>query len=186
MRRHHSCRRSVLLFGRIHVFFRPKAMDKMRGFLLGLWSSLFCMVLLFSSTLTAPASEEPANASNDDPYLWLENVTGEKSLDWVKEQNAISTKELEAAPEFEVIRKRVLAIMDSKEKIPFVIKHGRFYYNFWRDDQHVRGVFRRTSLEEYKKPDPKWEVVVDMDALAQSEHENWVWKGYEVLYPSYD
>jgi prolyl oligopeptidase len=124
--------------------------------------------------------------SNEDPYLWLEDVTGERALTWVREQNAISTKELEASPIFEPIRARLLAIMDSKEKIPYVAKHGEFYYNFWRDQKNVRGLWRRTTLEEFKKPEPAWEDVLDIDKLAAVEKENWVWKGYDVLYPSYD
>ena len=104
----------------------------------------------------------------------------------MRQQNALSTKELESSPDFEPIRSRLLAILDSKERIPYVAKHGRYYYNFWRDQTNVRGVWRRTSLEEYKKPEPAWEVVLDLDQLAAAEKENWVWKGYDILYPTYD
>jgi len=126
------------------------------------------------------------SAKSDDPYLWLEDVTGEKALDWVRQQNASSTKELEASSVFEPIRKRLLSIMDSKEKIPYVAKHGAYYYNFWRDENNVRGLWRRTTLEEFKKSNPAWETVLDLDKLAEKEKENWVWKGYDVLYPTYD
>jgi prolyl oligopeptidase len=107
-------------------------------------------------------------------------------LGWVKEQNAVSTRELEASPDFDPVRQRLLSILDSKERIPYVAKHGEFYYNFWRDQKNVRGLWRRTSLAEYKKPEPNWEVVLDLDQLAAAEKENWVWKGYDVLYPTYD
>jgi hypothetical protein len=116
-----------------------------------------------------------------DPYLWLEDVTGEKPLAWVKEQNAVSTRELEASPNFEPIRKRLLSILDSKEKIPYVAKHGAYYYNFWRDEKNARGLWRRTTLAEFKKPEPAWETVLDLDQLSATEKENWVWKGYNVL-----
>jgi prolyl oligopeptidase len=132
----------------------------------------------------SPSTDSSINS--DDPYLWLEDVTGERALTWVKEQNAQSTRELEASPDFEPIRKRLLAILDSKERIPYVAKHGGYYYNFWRDQNNVRGLWRRTTLEEYKKPNPNWEVVLDLDKLAASEKENWVWKGYDVLFPTYD
>jgi prolyl oligopeptidase len=122
----------------------------------------------------------------DDPYLWLEEVTGERALAWAREQNAVSTKELEASPEFEPIRQRLLAILDSKERIPYVQKRGRYLYNFWRDARNVRGLFRRTTLEEYRKAEPNWETVLDLDKLADAEKENWVWKGYSALYPKYD
>ncbi len=133
---------------------------------------------------TAKASTDSAVA--DDPYLWLEDVTGDRALNWVRQQNALSTKELEAAPDFKPLEQRLRAILDSKEKIPSVNKYGPFYYNFWRDDQHVRGVWRRTTLAEYKKASPEWELVLDLDALASTEKENWVWKGSEMLYPTYD
>src|SRR5437899_1823120 len=94
--------------------------------------------------------------------------------------------EFGASPDFEPIRKRLLAIMDSKERIPYVAKHGRYYYNFWRDAKNVRGLWRRTTLAEFKKVEPVWETVVDMDKLSDAEKENWVWKGYNVLYPKYD
>ena len=75
-----------------------------------------------------------------DPYLWLEDVTGTNALDWVRKQNAVSTKELEASPGFAPLRQKLLAILDSKERIPFVSKHGKFYYNFRRDQKNVRGL----------------------------------------------
>jgi prolyl oligopeptidase len=146
---------------------------------------------LASLTLFALAAQ-PGSADSatlptpDDPYFWLEDVTGEKALDWVRTQNAASKKELESSPEFETTRKRILAILDSKEKIPYVSKHGPWYYNFWRDEKNVRGLWRRTTLTEFKKAEPKWETVLDLDQLAAVEKENWVWKSYTVLYPKYD
>jgi prolyl oligopeptidase len=140
-----------------------------------------------------PDSAKPASPQTkagiqppEDPYLWLEDVTGERALNWVREQNALSTRELESSADFEPIRKRLLSIMDSKDKIPYVAKHGAYYYNFWRDEKNVRGLWRRTSLEEFKKAAPAWETVLDLDKLSASENENWVWKGYTVLYPAYD
>lgn len=121
-----------------------------------------------------------------DPYLWLEDVTGSNALSWVRQQNAISTNELQSAPEFETIRHRLLSILDSKERIPYVAKHGPWYYNFWRDQANPRGLFRRTTLAEYKKPEPAWETVLDLDRLSSDEKQNWVWKGYDPLYPAYD
>ncbi len=145
---------------------------------------LSCLSLATAAEPAKPGTAAPNSA--EDPYLWLEDVTGERSLDWVRQQNAVSTKELEASPDFKAINARILAIMDSKDKIPYVSKHGPFYYNFWRDDQHVRGIWRRTTLAEYKKTSPEWQPVLDIDALASAEKENWVWKGYEILYPTYD
>ena len=134
---------------------------------------------------SATANPPPADATAD-PYLWLEDVTGEKPLDWVRQQNALSTRELEAQPDFAGIRTRVLSILNSKERIPSVTKHGRFLYNFWRDEQNVRGLWRRTTLAEYKKPQPKWETVLDLDQLATVEQENWVWKFANILEVTHD
>ena len=124
--------------------------------------------------------------TSDDPYLWLEDITGERSLAWVREQNAATVRELGTSAEFEALRQRLLAIFDSKERIPGVVKRGVYYYNFWQDGTHVRGLWRRTTLAEYKKADPSWETVLDLDKLSEAEGENWVWKGSDVLRPTYD
>jgi prolyl oligopeptidase len=141
--------------------------------------SLVLASLGLMSPLTA-MSQGPA-----DPYLWLEDVTGERALGWVEGQNASTRRELEASADFEPIRARLLSIYDSKEKIPLATKAGAYYYNFWKDAQHVRGIWRRTSPEEYRKKDPAWETVLDLDKLASDEKENWVWNGEETRYPDY-
>jgi prolyl oligopeptidase len=125
-------------------------------------------------------------AASDDPYAWMEDITGDRSLAWVRQQDARTKAVLEASPDFEPIRARLLEIFNSKQRIPFVTKHGEFLNNFWRDAQHVRGIWRRTTMEEYRKTDPAWETVLDLDQLAASEKKNWVWKGEHVLKPDYD
>jgi prolyl oligopeptidase len=125
-------------------------------------------------------------AESDDPFLWLEDVTGEKALAWAREHNAVSQRELEGTPEFKAIYERLLSIYDSKARIPGIAKRGDYFYNFWRDAQHVRGLWRRTTLVEYRKPEPAWETVLDLDALAAAEKENWVWKGSSFLRPGYE
>lgn len=135
---------------------------------------------------TKVANDQDASKGLSDPYAWLEDVEGKKALDWVRGENAISTKILEASPDFAPIKTKLRAILDSKERIPGVRKHGKYYYNYWRDDKNVRGLWRRTTLEEYKKEKPNWETVLDLDQLAASEKENWVWKQVQVLYHDYD
>ncbi|MFM7975046.1 MAG: prolyl oligopeptidase family serine peptidase, partial [Pirellula sp.] len=132
-----------------------------------------------------PSIASKNSESSEDPYLWLEDVTGEKALEWVKARNAISIKRMESESSFEKLRTDLLDILDSNARIPFVSKRGEYYYNFWRDKNNERGLWRRTTLEEYKKADPKWEVILDLDALAKSESENWVWKGAALLRPDY-
>ncbi len=139
-------------------------------------------LLLSLSTLHA----ETTVTEPEDPHLWLEDVAGERQLDWVRAQNAVSQGALENAAGFAELRARLLGILNSKDKIPYVARYGDFYYNLWRDDQHVRGLWRRTTLEEYRKASPAWETVLDLDALAAQENENWVWKGCTVLQPTYD
>ena len=129
----------------------------------------------------ADATQEPAMPATDDPYLWLEDVTGAKPMAWVGEQNARTDAELASTPGFDALQGQVEAILDSKAKIPDVEKIGDGYYNFWKDAQHPRGLWRRTTLAEYRKPEPKWETVIDLDALGAAEHENWVWHGADCL-----
>lgn len=124
-------------------------------------------------------------ASAEDPYRWLEDVTGEKAIEWVKVRNAKSQAKLEVDPQFNRLREDLLAILDSKERIPSVGKQGEFYYNFWRDNKNERGLWRRTTLAEYRKSAPEWESILDLDTLCKAEGENWVWKGAVLLRPDY-
>ena len=134
-----------------------------------------------AASAAAADDEEPAT----DPFLWLEEVEGEKALDWVKARSAKDTAELEAVPEFQPIHEELLKIYNSSERIPYVSIRGAWLYNFWQDDQHVRGLWRRTFLDQYLQDEPVWETVLDVDALAEAEGENWVFKGADMLEPEY-
>ncbi|WP_414648865.1 prolyl oligopeptidase family serine peptidase [Dokdonella sp.] len=129
------------------------------------------------------ANASAADAATD-PYLWLEDVTADRSLDWVRKQNAQSTRKLAESTEFKRLRDDIKAILDSDDKIAMVNKIGDRYYNFWQDAEHPRGIWRRTTLEEYRKDSPKWETVLDVDALNKAEGENWVWHGADCLKPA--
>ena len=145
----------------------------------------FALALAMSAAAGSTAGEaDKTSPAPEDRFLWLEDVTGEKSLDWARARNAESAKVL-ATPEEAALEKRILDILDSKERIPEVDKHGRFYYNVWRDAKNPRGLWRRTTLEEYRKPEPAWETVIDVDALGAAEKENWVWHGAQCLKPDY-
>jgi prolyl oligopeptidase len=122
----------------------------------------------------------------EDPYLWLEEILGQRALEWVKIQNQESTSKLEAVPVFKSIYEKTLEILNSPARIPYVSIYGNYLYNFWRDSEHPRGIWRRTTFEEYKKKEPKWEVILDIDRLAKDENENWVWRGAQLLYPDYN
>jgi prolyl oligopeptidase len=124
--------------------------------------------------------------SSDDPYLWLEEVDGERAMAWVAAQNARSTGVLEKVPEFAPIRSRIQEIYDSKDRIPSVSIRGGYLTNFWQDAEHPRGIWRRTTLAEYRKAEPAWEVLLDVDALAAADGEKWVFKGADCLPPNYE
>jgi prolyl oligopeptidase len=130
-------------------------------------------------------SSERVAVSGDDPYQWLEDVGGDAALDWVRARNAKAQERFEEDPQFEPLRKDLLDILDSNARIPAVVKHGEYYYNFWRDKKNERGLWRRTTLEEYKKDEPNWDLLLDLDALGAKEKENWVWKGASLLRPDY-
>jgi prolyl oligopeptidase len=120
-----------------------------------------------------------------DPYGWLEDIEGSNAMAWVRAESERTCAQLEALALFASLQRELLAVLDSPDRIPAVMSLGGFYYNFWRDQAHVRGVLRRTTAEEFRKPEPAWETVLDIDALAQTEGENWVFAGITGLYPDY-
>ena len=114
-----------------------------------------------------------------DPYLWLEDIHGTKPLEWVRAQNARSTAILQADPDYQPDYDAILKVMDATDRIPYAdIDHG-YAFNFWQDAANPKGLWRRTTLEDYRKAAPQWEVLLDLDKLAAAESENWVWKGGE-------
>jgi prolyl oligopeptidase len=118
-----------------------------------------------------------------DPHLWLEEVTGEKALDWVRARNARTESDLAATPEFARMEGSFLEVLDSKERIPVPSMRGGYLYNFWKDGANPRGLWRRTTLDEYRKAQPAWDLLLDLDALGRAEGENWVWHGAQILKP---
>jgi prolyl oligopeptidase len=123
------------------------------------------------------------HAQDSDSYLWLEDVKGDKPMDWVGRQNAVTLKELRARPEYPVIETNVRAMFNTMTRLPEVNAQGGFLYNFWTDAQHQRGIWRRTTMAQYQRPEPEWETVLDLDRLSADENEKWVWHGVQCLYP---
>jgi prolyl oligopeptidase len=140
--------------------------------------------LLLALALLLPAAvlADPG----EDPYLWLEEIEGEEALAWVTERSAGDQATLEAVPEFAPMHEKLLEIYNSRDKLAYPGVRGEVVYNFWQDAEHVRGIWRRTSVADYLNDEPGWEVVLDLDALAEAEDENWVWKGASGLYPDYE
>jgi len=142
---------------------------------------------LFASLLLLPGlalAQEPAPES-DDPYLWLEEVESDKALDWAREKNEASIGTLGDDADLAGMQARLLEVFDASDKIPRVSKIGDRYYNLWKDAEHPRGLWRRTTLESWKTDTPAWETVLDLDALGAAEEENWVWHGADCLPPEY-
>ncbi|MEM7600880.1 MAG: prolyl oligopeptidase family serine peptidase [Verrucomicrobiota bacterium] len=129
-------------------------------------ASFLFFVLMFSSLL----AEDP------DPLIWLEDVEGERALSWVREQNARSLEILESDRDFEAYQSAAVDILTSDDRIAYGTIRGDWVYNFWQDDEHVRGIWRRTSRESYGEAEPDWETILDVDQLAQEEDKNWVYK----------
>jgi len=142
---------------------------------------LAALALFLAAPVLAHAQDEP-----DDPFLWLEEVEGEQALEWSRARNAETTGALEQVQGFEALEQELLAIYDSDERIAYPSQMGGYWYNLWRDGEHPRGVWRRTTRASYMADgDPEWEVVLDIDALGKAEGESWVWKGSTCLYPEY-
>ncbi|MCL1899926.1 MAG: S9 family peptidase [Promicromonosporaceae bacterium] len=126
----------------------------------------------------------PLDPAVPDPYLWLEEVEGDDALGWVEERNAETMRTLGSTDLFAANRDAIREVLDSDDRIPEVTRRGDFLYNFWRDADHERGLWRRTTLDSYRTAAPQWEVLLDLDALAAADDTAWVWHGAEVLRPA--
>jgi len=140
-------------------------------------------IALAGPTTAADTPVTPAAVDGDDAFAWLEDIHGAKPLVWVAERNAKTKAAFADSAAFETSRERILEILDSQARIPGVRKIGDLYYNFWKDETHPRGLWRRTSLAEYRKDRPAWETVLDLDALGAAEKQPWVWHGAQCLKP---
>jgi prolyl oligopeptidase len=116
-------------------------------------------------------------AATPDPFAWLEDVEGQRALTWVRQQNERSLQRLTADPRYHKAEQQARAILEDRSRIPYGTLRGDFVYNFWQDDRHVRGLWRRTTLASYETESPSWETLLDVDALARSEGRNWVYQG---------
>lgn len=125
-----------------------------------------------------------ASSSGGDPYLWLEDITGDDALNWVRARNEPTVREF-SGPDFEQMRGQALEVLDTDARIPYVRRRGEFLYNFWRDAANPRGLWRRTTLDDYRGDSPTWDVLIDVDELARVDDENWVWAGADVIEPDH-
>lgn len=128
---------------------------------------------------------DTAHADEADPRLWLEEVEGQKALDWVRAGNAQTLEAFAKGPRFTSTRDRLRASLDSDARIPYVEERGDYLYNFWVDGAHPQGLWRRTTWAEYRKAEPQWELILDLDALSEKEGQRWVWHGSNCLAPDW-
>ena len=133
-----------------------------------------------------PVDPRPTiEAPDDDPYLWLEEIEGERALAWVEAQNAATLRRL-ADAQFATDRHLLKAIFDRPDNIPYPYRCGGRILNVWQDDANPRGLWRTTSLPSFRSKTPTWEVLLDLDALAAQEGEDWVWQGGATLPPAHE
>ncbi|HEX7338809.1 MAG TPA: prolyl oligopeptidase family serine peptidase [Rhodanobacteraceae bacterium] len=140
-----------------------------------------------SGAASVAKTAQPAVVSTvGDPFHWLEAVHGQRATAWVDAQNARTEATAFASGKtFDHIRTQLLEVMNSNARIPYVSKMGDFYYNFWTDKDHPRGIWRRTTLQSYETAHPTWETVLDIDALGKADGHKWVFKGAQCLKPAY-
>ncbi|MFC3849278.1 prolyl oligopeptidase family protein [Corynebacterium hansenii] len=140
----------------------------------------------FSDAATATSDAAQRFLPTDGVPGWLDEITGERALDWARARSAETESLFDGDASRDELESAIRAALDTDAHIPYPVRRGEHLYNFWRDGDHPRGLWRRTSLESFLSGETEWEVLLDVDALAASESENWVWKGAQCRYPDYD
>jgi prolyl oligopeptidase len=145
-------------------------------------STLCLLAVMTLPTHSAAQSTAPQSAP-DDPYIWLEQVASREAMAWVDTHNAATTKVLEADPRYQSLYDEALTIAGAKDRIPQPSFTRGQIYNFWQDADHLRGLIRKTSLDDYRQAQPQWTTVLDVDALGKAENRSWVLKDFDCLRP---
>jgi prolyl oligopeptidase len=121
-----------------------------------------------------PVDDRPTIAApDDDPYLWLEEIDGARALAFVDQQSRRTLERFGNAG-FAADRDTLAAIYDRPDNIPLIGRRGALVYNIWKDAKNPRGIWRRTTLDEFRRPEPKWNALLDVDKLAAAENEDWL------------
>jgi prolyl oligopeptidase len=152
-----------------------------------LFGILVLLAVFAAFAAIARAQNAPANgegAAETDPFVWLEDVHGARAITWVKAENAKTLAVLQADPRFAPLYAQALTIAQAQDRIPAPQIIDGQVYNFWQDEEHVRGIWRHTSMSEYAGTSPAWTTALDLDALARAENANWVWKGADCAWPA--
>lgn len=137
---------------------------------------LLAALLAATAALTAGVAAG-ANRGDHDPFLWLSDIHGARALAWARAQTKESDAILQATPLYRAVYKAVLTSLDVPDRIAQVRMDGDQVYNFWQDKQHVRGVWRRALLTDYQRARPRWQTLLDLDALNARAKTGFVWQG---------
>ena len=141
------------------------------------------LVVIAAAALLFPLGCEPSTQDAEDPFLWLEEIEGDRAMEWILAQNEVTRAELGALPEYQTLFDNALEILTSAARIAYPSIRGELLYNFWTDGDHPRGLYRRTSWDSYLSGNPDWQVVLDMDALVAEEGTPWAFRGMNCLLP---
>lgn len=124
------------------------------------------------------------NAHSKDNYLWLEQVTSKESMDWVNKSNKTTDEKMKSNELYHELYSQAISVLNGKSRLPSLSQNGKWLYNFWKDDQHPRGIYRRTTLKQIKKSKPTWETVLDMDKYSSEHKIKYDYKGMTCLPPN--
>lgn len=141
---------------------------------------------LLAGILLLPTITAFAYSDKSDPNLWLEEVDGEKALAWVKQSNQATDKSLASDPLYQSLYKDALNALNSKDQLPSINQRGDWIYNYWKDTEHPRGIYRRADLASFNAGSPNWQTVLDIDQISAKENTKWVFKGMNCLQPEYE
>ena len=120
---------------------------------------------------------------NLDHLNYLTDVSSDRVNQFVEQENKLSLDRLMKDPRYEKTYSEILSILTAKDKLPHFYFIGSDIYDFWQDEIHVRGILRKTTVDQLNAKKPDWQIVIDIDALSKSENKNWVWKGFDCLEP---
>ncbi|WP_345725177.1 prolyl oligopeptidase family serine peptidase [Qipengyuania gelatinilytica] len=146
-------------------------------------STLALAATMTIATPTSLAAQNGVPGPDEDPYIWLEEARSDEALEWVRNENNRTMAHMAQDPRFDELTAEALAILDAEDRVPYVSIRKDGLYNFWQDKQNPKGVLRRTTLESYRTDEPEWEIILDVDALAEAEGKEWVYKGSSCLPP---
>ena len=124
-----------------------------------------------------PVIAEELTPDSPDPFLWLSDIHGDKATSWAAERTAKALSTLKSDPNYQKDHDSILKVLDANDRIADgALDHGDVF-NFWQDASHPRGLWRKTSIADYRNANPKWDVILDIDKLDADEKTNWVWQG---------